>query len=180
KDICDLLAREGFVAFAPDLYKGKTISTIEEAEKQLSQNDAEYMQDIVSGALTYLRAHTAVRGEAVGALGFSLGGSWAIGLSTEMPADIAAVVFFYTTGGGDFSAARAVYLGHLGDNDEFEPEEGVHEMEQTMRAAGRDVTIYIYSGAKHWFAEPDRPEYDPQAAKLAWQRTFAFLNETLR
>jgi carboxymethylenebutenolidase len=112
-------------------------------------------------------------------VGFSLGGSWAIYMSTIAPDDIAAAVIFYSTGAGDFSAARAAYLGHFAANDEWEPEEEVHAMEENMRAAGRELTFHTYPGAKHWFAEPNRPEYNPQAAELAWGRTVAFLREKL-
>jgi len=46
-----------------------------------------------------------------------------------------------------------------------------------MREAGVDATFYMYPGLAHWFMEDDRPEYNPAAAKLAWERTFAFLKE---
>ena len=39
KQLCDKLAAEGFVAFAPDLHHGKTADTIEEASKILEERD---------------------------------------------------------------------------------------------------------------------------------------------
>ena len=45
--------------------------------------------------------------------------------------------------------------------------------------AGRLVTFHHYSGADHWFFEPDVTQaYDPAAASLAWNRTLDFLNRT--
>jgi carboxymethylenebutenolidase len=137
------------------------------------------MQAIATGALSYLREHPAGRGSAIGALGFSMGGAWAILLSTLAPEAIAAVVIFYGSEGADFSAARAAYLGHFAEEDEWEPLDGVRQMEADMRAAGRDVTFHTYPGVRHWFFETDRPEYDSDAAGLAWRRTRDFLHEHL-
>jgi carboxymethylenebutenolidase len=89
------------------------------------------------------------------------------------------VVVFYSTGAADFSAARAAYLGHFAENDEWEPEEDVRQLEAGIRAAGRDIAFYTYPGTQHWFFEPNRPEYNPQAAALAWQRTVDFLHAYL-
>jgi carboxymethylenebutenolidase len=48
-----------------------------------------------------------------------------------------------------------------------------------MKAANVDATRHIYPGVAHWFVESDRPEYEPAAASLAWERTFEFLNKNL-
>jgi carboxymethylenebutenolidase len=173
--VCDQLATEGFVALAPDLYQGKTAATIDEAQALLEQRDFELMQATADGALAYLRGHPATRGGTIGTLGFSMGAAWAIVLASVAPESIAAAVIFYGTEGADFSAARAAYLGHYAEEDEWEPLDGVRQMEADMRAAGRDVTIHLYPGVKHWFVEADRPEYAREAADLAWARTYDFL-----
>jgi carboxymethylenebutenolidase len=176
---CDRLAAAGFVAFAPDLYYGKTAATIEEAQKLLEQRDSERMHTTATAGLDYLRAHSAVSGDAVATLGFSMGAAWSIFLASERPAEVAATVIFYGSEGAEFAVARAAYLGHFAEDDEWEPLDGVRQMEADMRAAGREVTLYIYPGAKHWFVEPNRPEYNQAAAELAWQRTVAFLRQRL-
>ena len=52
-------------------------------------------------------------------------------------------------------------------------------MEKDMKAAGVDATLHFYPKVGHWFVEQDRPEYDPESAKLAWDRTFDFLKKNL-
>jgi carboxymethylenebutenolidase len=75
--------------------------------------------------------------------------------------------------------ARAAYLGHFAENDDFEPLEWVRTLETRIRAAGREVTFHVYPGTGHWFVEPNRPEYDAAAADLVWDRTLAFLKAQL-
>jgi carboxymethylenebutenolidase len=179
KRLCDRLAAAGFVAVAPDLYGGKTATTIEEAEQLLQGLDSDEAQTNVTAAVAYLRQHPAVRGGDLGAIGFSMGGAWALRLSTLRPAEIAAVVVFYSSGMADFAAARAAYLGHYAENDEWEPVEDVRQVEQALRTAGRAVTFHTYPGTGHWFFEENRPEYNGEAAHLAWERTVTFLREQL-
>lgn len=180
KQLCDRLAAAGFVALAPDLYNGKIAETIEQAEHLLNQRDSAYMKRAALGAITYLRQLPAVRGAGLGEIGFSMGGSWALLLSTLAPEQIAATVIFYGSGEDDFSKARAAYLGHYAEADPWEPDEEVRATEAALHAAGRAVTFYTYPGTGHWFFESNRPDaYQPEAAALAWERTIAFLREHL-
>ncbi len=178
--VCTRLAEAGFVAFAPDLYHGKVADTIADAEilaTALDSNQA--MADIVD-ATRFLdeRAGQADRGLAV--VGFSLGANYALDLATADPEHIRSVVLFYGTGGGDFSTSRAAYLGHFAENDEYEPQSSVDDLEESLRRAGRPVTFYRYPGTGHWFFEPERSEaYNQAAATLAWDRTLTFLSNSL-
>jgi carboxymethylenebutenolidase len=174
KSVCDQLAAEGFVAFAPDLYNGKVVKTIEEAE-QLVDRDQDRKQAIVTAAPDVLRARPEVRKEAFAMIGFSMGAAWSLLLASEQPDDIRKVALFYGSYGVDFSKVQAYILGHYASNDEFEPLEGIRAMEADMRTAGLTPTFHVYPDTQHWFFEEDRPEYDPQAAGLAWSRTLEFL-----
>jgi carboxymethylenebutenolidase len=179
-DITDRLAREGFVALAPDLYRGRTATTIAEAEALLDTLTVAEGIAILTGAVAHLRSHPATRGDKIGVMGFSMGANWALNLSTRMTENLAAVVLFYGSEEADFSTARAAYLGHFAEEDEWEPDERVRDMELQMRAAGREVTFHRYPGTGHWFFEQNRPDaYDAAAASLAWERTLAFLRSHL-
>ena len=106
KRVCDRLADEGFVAFAPDLNNGKTAWTIDEAKQITSERDFEATRATALAALDQLRGHPAVRGSAIGAIGFSMGAAWALLLSSLKPDAIAAVVVFYGSEAADFGARR--------------------------------------------------------------------------
>jgi carboxymethylenebutenolidase len=179
KGLCDRLAGEGFTVLAPDLYGGQVATTIEEATTLSKSLDEQATMAMVQGAIDFLRSHPAVRGDRLGAIGFSMGGYWVVLLSTLRPEAFGAVVVFYGAGEGDFGQARAAYLAHFCEEDEWEPREWVEKMEADMHSAGREATFHYYSGVKHWFFEADRLEHDPAAAELAWERTVEFLKEQL-
>jgi carboxymethylenebutenolidase len=176
---CDRLAGEGFVALAPDLYNGALATTREEAYRLMRQMDKAAARKTLNAALKDLTAHPTVDRPGIGVVGFSLGGYYALGLACQKPKNITAVVTFYGTGRGKFSEAQAAFLGHFAEDDEFEAAADVLQLEQHIRQAGKAVAFYTYPGTKHWFFEPDRPEYNPVAAQLAWERTSAFLHKEL-
>jgi carboxymethylenebutenolidase len=178
KAFCTRLAHSGFVAFAPDLYHGQVADTIPGAEALGQALDANYLQaraEIAEAAL-FLDERAGPSGRGLAVIGFSLGAYYALDLAAAHPEQIRSVVLFYGTGGGDWSSSRAAYLGHFAENDEFEPQSNVDELEKSLRRAGRPVTFYRYCGTGHWFFEPDRPAYDQAAASLAWDRTLGFLS----
>src|SRR3972149_662874 len=176
---CDRLAGEGFVALAPDLYNGAVAATREDAQRLMRGMDKDAARKTLNRALKDLAAQPAVNRPAIGMVGFSLGGFYALELACQKPKSIAAVVTFYSTGRGKFAETQAAFLGHFAADDEFEPAEDVLQLEQHIRQAGKKVAFYTYPGTRHWFFEPDRPDYDPAAAQLAWERTAAFLHKEL-
>ncbi len=190
RQVCDRLAQAGFVALAPDLYRGKTTANVEEAEALVNalQEERERVDGDIAGAVRFLSQRAAVgsssstSSDSLGVIGFSLGGAYALDLSVSMPEQVAAVVIFYATYTGlDYRGAPAAYLCHFAENDPFEPVESVTEMERDLQAAGKQATLYTYPGTTHWFFEANRPDaYNAEAANLAWERTLAFLNERLR
>jgi carboxymethylenebutenolidase len=176
KQVCDRLAREGFIALAPDLYHGKTTTSIDEAEQLASERiESEEASQDLTASIGYLLKQPGRRGKALGAVGFSLGGFWALGLKDHM----AAIVTFYGTTPPEMVKAGADFLGHFAEYDDFEPIEQVRQFEEAIRSSGRQVSFFLYPGTHHWFFEANRPEYDAEAARVAWERTIEFLHQRL-
>lgn len=179
KQICDQLAEHGYTVLALDYYNGRVGNTLDEAKAL--QEEVEGNLDAMSAMVKAGKEHLVSlrRGEPIGMLGFSMGTDWAIMTAAKEP-DIAATVLFYGGWSVDFSNMKSKVLGHYAETDEWVPFDKAMEMEQDMKAAGVDVTLYVYPGTVHWFMEADRPEYNPNAASLAWERTLMFLNQTMR
>lgn len=180
KQLCDRLAEQGFVAFAPDLNSGEIAGTIEAAKELMGKRDFQFTGDTVLAAKAALLSHPKRLGEEIGVIGFSMGAAWALVACASSPEKLASAVLFYGIGEADLARVKAKIQGHYAETDEWEPPEGVQVMEKDMRAAGVDVTFYTYPGMQHWFMEEDRPEYDPQAAKLAWERSLDFLKKYVK
>ena len=58
--------------------------------------------------------------------------------------------------------------------------EGWPAYEAALKQAGVRHTAHMYANANHGFHNDTTPRYDEAAARLAWERTIAFFNETLK
>ena len=164
----------GFAVETPDLYGGGRVATdIDGAKALMKGRDTDRARREIDAAAARLGG---LGPYAV--LGWSMGASFAWELVERRPGTVAALVDHY--GGGEPSAGAVLppVLGHYGElDDDIGP---FHEMEAALRDAGQPAELHFYPGAKHWFAEPSRPEYDAAAAALAWDRTLRFLKEHVR
>jgi carboxymethylenebutenolidase len=180
KAFCTRLAEAGFVAFAPDLYHGQVADTIPDAETLSNALDPAQARADIAEAVLFLNERAGGADGHLAVIGFSLGAYFALDLSIADPEHIRSVVVFYGTGPRAFGNSKAAYLGHFAEQDEFEPQSEVENLEAALRRAGRPVDIYVYPGIGHWFFEPDRSQaFNQGAADLAWERTLAFLRDSL-
>ena len=175
------LAQAGFLVVMPDLYAGRTTSSIDEAGRLGQEFSGAVQQARFDAAVHHLLDHPARRPGRIGAVGLSLGAQWALGLVRAQPKDVPAVVLYYGASDPDgIPGEELACLGHWAENDDYEDEEYIVALRDGLIAAGADVAFHTYPGTGHWFAESDVPTaYDPVAADLAMDRTIAFFREHL-
>jgi carboxymethylenebutenolidase len=175
----DRLAEAGFAAVAPDLYAGQVATTIAEAEGLSDSLDEDIADAFVLAAVDELGAVVGDPAARLGAIGFSMGGAWALWLPAQRPEVAATVVYYGSIEGPSLTRARTPVLGHFAETDPYESDEGIAAFEKTLRTANREAEIHRYPGTGHWFAEPSKDAYVADASELAFNRTVDFLRERL-
>ena len=181
--VCDRFAQAGFTALAPDLYHGHTTTEPDEALKAAMNLDIDDAARDLGGAVAHLLDSPSATGQSIGAVGFCMGGGLALHTSGRQ-SEIAACVTFYGVGpareGVDFSASRAAVLGHWAERDDSYDHATIETLEARLREQGISVESFWYD-ADHAFFNDSRPSvFDEDAARLAWDRTLAFLREHVR
>ncbi len=181
KGVCDRLAKEGFVALAPDLFEGQVANTIAGARSLRAKPKREPTYKTLIHAIEQLTNHPAVKGSTIGVVGFSLGGHWALWLSQRTELPIGATVTFYGARAGDYTSSRAAFLGHFAEKDDWVSDAALKKLKKSLETAGRVAEFFVYPDTSHWFFEFDRADaYNAQAADLAWERTIKFLRKQLK
>jgi carboxymethylenebutenolidase len=181
KQLSDRVCGEGFVVLTPDYYQGRVASSIDQAKVLKSQMDRSSTYALAKKALDHLLAYDFVFPKQVATLGVSLGCGPALELARSRPGAVRKVVLFYGTGGGKFDSAKADFLGHFAEDDQW----GAHAkkvtaLKERLSKSGGEVEFYTYPHTKHWFFESDRVDsYTEEAAEVAWTRTVRFLKENL-
>jgi len=183
RDLADRLAGDGFTVMAPDLFDGRVLTTIEDAEAFTSAIEQggggpgglnpDRIMGRVEASLDHLLADADVRGDRAAIVTLSFGGWYGSHVAAGR-SDVAAFVSIYS----DVYEApgEAAYLGHFAQDDQFVDSAPVADMQKNL---GEGSAAHLYQGMKHWFMEPDRPEYDEKAAELAYSRTVEFLRTNL-
>jgi len=182
RDVCDRLARAGFVALAPDLYHGQTGADPEAAERLMMDLQIDRAARDLDGTVKALLDNHAVDGARVGAVGFCMGGQLALFAATRNRR-IGAVADFYGLHPNvelDLSGLTAPVLGIFGGDDDYIPAESVAQLEADLKAAGARAKIDVVPGVGHAFMNDSSPEaYDATAAERCWDQLLAFFRGEL-
>jgi carboxymethylenebutenolidase len=184
KQQSDSLAVHGYVALAVDLYGGR-VARDEATAHQLanSLDDAQAVNALRAGA-DFLRSRSDVRAQAIGVIGWCMGGGLAIRLAADDPGIRAAVMYYGAplTDPKAIQGLQAAVLGNFGADDKGITPDKVKAFDSALKKAGKTADIKIYTGAPHAFANVNNPwgGYREAAAKDAWRRTLAFYDRELK
>jgi carboxymethylenebutenolidase len=178
KGVADRLAEAGYRALVPDLYRGKI--TLEAAEAEHFMGDLDFKdaatQDI-RGAVQYLKSDT----RKTGLIGFCMGGVLSL-LAAVYIREADAAVSWYglpPEEAADVSAIKIPFQGHFSQKDPYFTPAQVDRLEAQLKKGRMAYEIYRYQ-ADHAFGNETGERYDPEAARLAWQRTLEFLEKYLK
>ena len=183
KAVADRLAKAGYRALVPDLYRGKLALEANEAEHLMGDlNFGDAAGQDIRGAVQYLKATGSAK---VAVTGFCMGGALTI-LAACNVQELDGSVVWYGNPPLEYVNAGAItkpMLGHWALHDEFFPIAGVDQLEEKLKEAGVNYEFHRYD-TKHAFANPKSDsrglpplQYNAEAAKLAWERTLNFLQK---
>jgi carboxymethylenebutenolidase len=182
KDMANMLAKEGYVVLAVDLYG--EVATDPGRAMELSssvRNNPEEAVANMQGAVNYLGSLENVNSSRIASLGWCFGGGQSLQLalnSEEHP--LAATVIYYgnlVNGTESLSKIKWPVLGIFGDQDQSIPVDSVMQFEQALNEIGITNEIYIYPGVGHAFANPSGDNYAPKETADAWKKTLVFLEK---
>lgn len=199
RDVSERVAREGYVALAPDCFHrsapgielGYDETGMGQGIKLLMQLRAEEAIADARDAVAYLRERPEVRGRKLGVMGFCMGGHLAY--LTACETDVAAAASFYGggiaapqgPGGGPptlsrTSKLRGRVLALFGGRDAMIPAAQVEAIRGALAARGGGHEVVVYPDADHGFFCDQRATYHAASAKDAWERVKRLFAEELR
>jgi carboxymethylenebutenolidase len=181
KDVTRRFANAGYVALAPDLYKGQVATEPDEARKLVMELDMAAAVEEIGSAIEFLLGQEYVAGDKAGVVGFCMGGRLAL-MTALADENVGAAVPFYGQPLTPEEAAgvKAPVLGLYGAEDQGIPVADVEAMGAALTAAGIDNEIHVYAGAPHAFFNDTRQSYRPEAAADAWERTLGWFGKYLQ
>jgi len=173
------LADAGYVALAVDLFDGQVAQTPDEARAVVDAVDEQQATRILAFWIGWLKEVGLTTGR-VATLGWCFGGGWSLRAALAAPVD-AAVVYYGRVPDNPTQLRRldGPVLGHFATQDRWINRSMVESFTAAMREADQPYEVYWYD-ADHAFANPTGGNYDRADARLAWDRTMAFLDTHLR
>jgi carboxymethylenebutenolidase len=187
--VADQLARDGFIAVAPDLLTGKgpnggnsdafaSRDDVVKAVRGLEASDVDHMLDAVR---QYGLGIPAGNGK-IGTVGFCWGGSTSFRYATHQPMLGAAVVYYGSApDAAALATVQAPVLGLYGGDDE-RVNATIARAQSEMKKLGQSYVPHVFEGAGHGFlrAQTERDGANRRAAEQAWPLTVKFLQQHLK
>jgi carboxymethylenebutenolidase len=183
QDVTRRIAKEGFLAMAPDALSplgGTPENDQAKAVTMISQLDSEKTIKNFVAAVKYLKTNPLSNGK-VGCTGFCWGGGMTNQVAVNSPVLNAAVPYYGMQPKPEqVESIKAPIMAHYA-GDDARINAGIPAFEEALKKYGKEYQIFMYEGAQHAFNNDSNPErYNEKAAKLAWSRTIAFFKEKLK
>ena len=193
KNVTERIAREGYVAIAPDLYHRETERVVPYAELQkavgiMNRLQDSKMMDDVGAVISHLKAQSYVKAGSIGVTGFCMGGRFTYLAAAHHNKDVKAAVAFYAGGvpmGNPSPLSRTgeihcpIYL-FFGGKDPLIPAEHVAQINKALTDAHKTFMMKVYPETTHGFFCDERPSYHADAAKDAWEKFKSFFAQHLK
>lgn len=198
RDVTERVAREGYVALAPDFFHrsapglelGYSDQDMQTGIGYLMKLDADEMIADAKAALAALRARRDVRGDRIGCMGFCIGGHMTF--LTACETDVRAAASYYgggiaapqAMGGKPSLLSRAAKIRgrihcYFGAKDAMIPMDQVEAIRKALREAKVRHEVQVYADADHGFHCDQRASYHAASAGDAWQKTLQLFREEL-
>lgn len=178
KDIANRYAEEGFLAVAPDLYRGRLAKDSEAATALMKNLEIEDGLNTIENALEKAQEKYGV--QKFGITGFCMGGTYAMHAACKLEGLSGAAAFY-----GDFpeelvlKQLKMPALFVSGTKDKWINPEKVGELERIARENYLPIESLKYE-ADHAFFNDTRPQvYDEAAARHVWAKVIKFFNKNL-
>ena len=183
KEQASKLADQGYVTLAVDLYRDKVAKTPEEAHEIMRGVPEDRAKRDLGAAFDYLQSQSNVKKNKIGAIGWCMGGGYALDVALQEPT-LAADVINYGHLATDPEALKKInapILGLFGAQDMGITPDDVHKFGELMDKLGKKIDVTIYPDAGHAFENPNnKGGYRAADAQDAWDKTVAFLEENLK
>jgi len=176
----DLLAQQGYLALAIDLYKGKIAKDPNEATALMQAKDEKWGDRVEEAGLEWLKKNA--QGAKVATIGWCMGGGESLKASLNDPKDVNATVIHYgmpVTDVEKLKTLRGPVLGIWANQDGWITPDKVAAFDKALTDAGVKHEFHAYDAA-HAFANPSGGKYNPEAAKDAWDKTLKFLADNVK
>jgi carboxymethylenebutenolidase len=188
RGVADQLAKEGFIAVAPDLLSGKgpngggTDSLGEDVGKVIRTLTPETVVERLNAVRDYALKLPAANGK-TGSVGFCWGGTTSFAYAVAQPKLDAAVVYYGTSPSEAAAYAKisAPVLGLYG-GDDARVDATIPTAETEMKKLTKRYTPRVFDGAGHGFLRQlsGKDGANRKAAEQAWPATLAFFRELLK
>jgi len=183
KDQAKRLAKEGYVALAPDLYHGKVATAPADAQKLMRGMPQDRALRDLKAATDFLAGHDSVNKDKLGAIGWCMGGGLALQASLADKRLVACVMCYgrVVTDADKLEPLHASVLGIFGTKDQGIKIEDVRKFGEALKDKKKSAEIKEYE-AGHGFMRDakENKAYDEKAAKEAWEEIDKFFARTLK